>query len=450
MRGSSSLLGLLLSFSLILLSTFLVASPTATPSHHRHRHHHHNSNSKRRRKQQPPPPPPPPHKPSSWELFKSLLTCKHIEQAHVHDPTARRTRAYPAAAVVAAASSKYSYAKLASCSSLCALADVVDHAGTRVVHRSDSSPETSVSGHHEFTPLVNPAKGHSSLSSTASSAPRGLPLRRLSGCYECRLVVDPSRCPISRPSICSCPDCGEVFLRPDSLEAHQAVRHAVSELGPDDSGRNIVEIIFQSSWLKKKSPVCHVDRILKVRNTQRTISRFESYRESVKSRASRRNPRCVADGNELLRFYCTTFACSIGTRGSTSLCGAGLLCGVCSTIRNGFGHKMDDGRGLCTTASSGRAHDCMSATEEEKAASRGRRAMLVCRVIAGKVRMGGSSKVADPEDNEEQEEWGGESVGERYDSVAGMAGLYSNLDELYVFNSKAILPCFVVIYRVEE
>jgi hypothetical protein len=36
---------------------------------------------------------------------------------------------------------------------------------------------------------------------------------------------------------------------------------------------------------------------------------------------------------------------------------------------------------------------------------------------------------------------------EEYDSVAGAAGLYSNLDELYVFNPKAILPCFVVIYR---
>ena len=38
---------------------------------------------------------------------------------------------------------------------------------------------------------------------------------------------------------------------------------------------------------------------------------------------------------------------------------------------------------------------------------------------------------------------------EEYDSVAvaGAVGAYSNLDELLVFNPKAILPCFVVIYR---
>ncbi len=35
---------------------------------------------------------------------------------------------------------------------------------------------------------------------------------------------------------------------------------------------------------------------------------------------------------------------------------------------------------------------------------------------------------------------------DEYDSLAGAVGVYSNLDELYVFNAKAILPCFVVIY----
>lgn len=58
-----------------------------------------------------------------------------------------------------------------------------------------------------------------------------------------------------------------------------------------------------------------------------------------------------------------------------------------------------------------------------------RRAMLVCRVIAGRAK--------------KNMEGGGT---EEYDSVAGAVGVYSNLDELYVFNPKAILPCFVVIY----
>lgn len=80
-----------------------------------------------------------------------------------------------------------------------------------------------------------------------------------------------------------------------------------------------------------------------------------------------------------------------------------------------------------TTASSGRAHDCLGVD------AHGLRSMLVCRVIAGKVR-----RVAE---NAPPEEEG------PYDSVAGYSGLYSNLEELYVYNPRAILPCFVVIYK---
>lgn len=88
---------------------------------------------------------------------------------------------------------------------------------------------------------------------------------------------------------------------------------------------------------------------------------------------------------------------------------------------------------MLTTASSGRAHDSLRCTD-------GRRAMLVCRVIAGRVR-----RTADDAQAEED----GVSAGS-YDSVAGCAGIYSNLEELVVFNPRAILPCFVVIYKTGE
>lgn len=56
--------------------------------------------------------------------------------------------------------------------------------------------------------------------------------------------------------------------------------------------------------------------------------------------------------------------------------------------------------------------------------------MIVCRVIAGRVRCaGGEAEV-------------GEDA-EGYDSVASDA----NLEEMFVMNPRAILPCFVVIYR---
>ncbi|CAN1323043.1 hypothetical protein LINPERPRIM_LOCUS32608 [Linum perenne] len=64
--------------------------------------------------------------------------------------------------------------------------------------------------------------------------------------------------------------------------------------------------------------------------------------------------------------------------------------------------------------------------------------MLVCRVIAGRVKRG-------------SEDGGGGYGGGAYDSVAGCEGVYSNyLEELFVYNPKAILPCFVVIYKAVE
>uniref|UniRef100_A0A0D9WBI3 C2H2-type domain-containing protein n=1 Tax=Leersia perrieri TaxID=77586 RepID=A0A0D9WBI3_9ORYZ len=281
-----------------------------------------------------------------------------------------------------------------------------------------------------------------SSSSSSGGSFRGmqqLSLRRLSGCYECHMVVDPisGSSSMRGATICSCPDCGEIFVRPESLHLHQAVRHAVSELGAEDTSRNIISIIFQSSWLKKQSPVCAIERILKVHNAARTLARFEEYRDAVKAKGMARrgrHPRCTADGNELLRFHCATLSCALGLHGATHLCDGGE-CGACGVIRDGFRAPAGGGGGIRTMATSGRAHDAVVADGE-------RRAMLVCRVIAGRVRrqQHEEEEVASPAAAAEPEE-------EEYESVAGTAGLYSNLEELDVFNPRAILPCFVVIYR---
>ncbi|OVA04904.1 zinc finger protein [Macleaya cordata] len=400
-------------------------------------HHHKKTTPKRikRNKQQ--------KQPSSWDQIKSLLTCKQIEGSQVHDPSSKTNNVV-------------GYSKLgSSCSSICNFRDVV-HGNTRVVHRADNSPENSSVGQETGSLLTRKSVniGSSTRSSSSSIRPsshnngvggggsysnsssRGMQLRKLSGCYECHMIVDPSRYPITpRTTICACSECGEVFPKIESLEHHQAIRHAVSELGPEDSGRNIVEIIFKSSWLKKDSPICKIERILKVHNTQRTIQRFEDCRDAVKVRATnntRKNPRCAADGNELLRFHCTSLTCALGARGSSNLCGSVPGCGVCTIIRHGFPGKAHDCKGVRTTATSGRAHDCFGSTDGSS-----RRAMLVCRVIAGRVK-----RIADDAPTEEESVLTG-----TYDSVAGYEGLFANLEDLTVFNPRAILPCFVVIYK---
>ncbi|KAL4281828.1 hypothetical protein GQ457_03G032760 [Hibiscus cannabinus] len=393
-------------------------------------------------------------KPPSWALLKGLFFGKHQKQRRRQEEQVEKE---PLQQQQQQKQQQLEQETGKKCKKMRCSGSICSN--TKVIHRPEiASPEvhkkrasfasTDPSTRSMKAPLrelngLQVSSTNSSLFSVSPAAPAssvggsfgGMPFRRFSGCYECKMVVDPllgiSKDPSFRGTICSCPDCGEIFMKAENLELHQVVRHAVSELGPEDTSKNIVEIIFQSSWLKKQTPICQIDRILKVQNTPKTISGFEEYRDSIKSKANKlpkKHPRCIADGNELLRFHCTSFACSLGLSGSTNLCNAIPKCNVCSIIKNGFKVAQEtNGKGILTTATSGKAHDKATGINEDGDCEK--RAMLVCRVIAGKVKKNMDGNMED------------------YDSVAGDVGLYSDLDELFVLNPKAILPCFVVIYR---
>lgn len=194
-----------------------------------------------------------------------------------------------------------------------------------------------------------------------------------------------------------------------------------------------MEIICRTSWLKTENQGGRIDRILKVHNMQKTLARFEEYRDTVKIRASKlqkKHPRCIADGNELLRFHGTTVACVLGINGSTSICSSEKCC-VCRIIRNGFSEKreMNNGIGIFTASTSERAFESIVVD-----GGGDRKALIVCRVIAGRVHR--------PVENLEEM---GELNG--FDSLAGKVGLYTNVEELYLLNSRALLPCFVLICK---
>uniref|UniRef100_A0A3Q7HV13 PARP catalytic domain-containing protein n=2 Tax=Solanum lycopersicum TaxID=4081 RepID=A0A3Q7HV13_SOLLC len=157
--------------------------------------------------------------------------------------------------------------------------------------------------------------------------------------------------------------------------------------------------------------------VFKVQNLPRTVTRFEEYREVVKSRAGNGgesaaekggedHARCVADGNEVMRFYCL---------GPTNG-------GAYENGNSAWTFSSGKGAAVCTYSGSGAAH-------ENAGGGRGRRAMLVCRVIAGRVgkQLGFDSLIEG-------------RVG--YDSVSGDSG------ELLVFDSRAVLPCFLIIYKL--
>ncbi|KAG6756549.1 hypothetical protein NC652_028283 [Populus alba x Populus x berolinensis] len=236
-------------------------------------------------------------------------------------------------------------------------------------------------------------------------------------------------------STITCHKCGEQFTKWEAAENHHLSKHAVTELVEGDSSRKIVEIICRTSWLKSENHCGRIERVLKVHNMQKTLARFEEYRETVKIKASKlpkKHSRCIADGNELLRFYGTTVACSLGINGSSSLCES-EKCRVCRIIRNGFSAKKElkGGVGVFTTSTSGRAFESIEIFEDDPST---RKALIVCRVIAGRVHR--------PLEN--IQEISGQTG---FDSLAGKVGLYSNIEELYLLNPRALLPCFVVICK---
>ncbi|CAL4954167.1 unnamed protein product [Urochloa decumbens] len=253
----------------------------------------------------------------------------------------------------------------------------------------------------------------------------------------------------------SCHRCGEHFGKWEALEAHHLSKHAVTELVEGDSSRKIVEIICRTSLLKSESSCVRIERVFKVHNTQRTLSRFEEYREAVKLKASKlpkKHPRCLADGNELLRFHGATISCALGSGSGSGGSSAGSQlcasdkCAVCRIIRHGFSARKEGkaGVGVFTTSTSGRAFESIeapAASGEEgggdssaASAAAPRKALLVCRVIAGRVHK--------PLEN--LREFAGQTG---FDSLAGKVGPYANIEELYLLNPRALLPCFVVICK---
>lgn len=192
---------------------------------------------------------------------------------------------------------------------------------------------------------------------------------------------------------------------------------ALTELPEGHPSRNVVEIIFHTSWTSKAF-TGQIEMIFKVQNGSKTVKRFEEYRELVKSRSGssapnggsaceEENARCIADGNEVMRFQCL---------GPTSGGGVYDACG------NAWGLSGGKGSAICTFSGSGMAH-------ENAGGGRGRRAMLVCRVIAGRIAdQLGIDMLLD--------------VRVGYDSVNGVNG------ELLLFDSRAVLPCFLIIYKL--
>ncbi|XP_062227717.1 uncharacterized protein LOC133925998 [Phragmites australis] len=238
-----------------------------------------------------------------------------------------------------------------------------------------------------------------------------------------------------------CPHCGGRFANNDALESHHLANHAVTELVDGDSPRRVVELICKAGWPKPEGALDLIERVVKVHNVERSVARHEEFRETVMSRAAKlpkKHPRCIADGNELLRFHGTTISCSLGAGGSHSLCTSGR-CNVCRIIRHGFSatREAKDGVGVFTASTSKWALECIQETGAgggEAGTAGVKHALLVCRVIAGRI-------------HRPLENLLDVAAQPGFDSVAGKVGADSSIEELYLLNPRALLPCFVVICK---
>lgn len=169
-------------------------------------------------------------KPHSWAVVRSLFTCKHVQvarpdnQQQVILKEEKNPKGQHEGEGVVVDNNNKKCKKMKCSGSICS--------NTKVMHRPEPSPSPPKGRKNNGTSSFSSSSASASSSSLLSSSPatsssiRGMPFRKLSGCYECRMVVDP----IARgdPSLRSniCGECGHIFMKVENLELHQAVRHA--------------------------------------------------------------------------------------------------------------------------------------------------------------------------------------------------------------------------------
>ena len=203
-------------------------------------------------------------KPPSWAVVRGLLTCKHSQtqqpeeqkqqqqmkqqqQQQQNQKEKQKQKQKLKQKQEQATEETVKKSKKMKCSgSLCSNTKVMHRpeTGSPKLHKKRASMGSALTNNegsnrssmkaplHELNGVVSTSSSSLSVSSNSSvgGSFRGMPFRRFSGCYECRMVVDPvlgfTRDPSLRGSICSCPECGEIFMKAENLELHQAVRHA--------------------------------------------------------------------------------------------------------------------------------------------------------------------------------------------------------------------------------
>ena len=203
---------------------------------------------------------------------------------------------------------------------------------------------------------------------------------------------------------------------------------SVIQLEREDSSSKIIEQICEGNFTESNAIEC----VLRVQSKQESFAWYEECREMVRVKAEtleNEHPRCLVDGNELLRFHGTTLACSL----ASTLCSSDQ-CGVCQILKHGFSSNQQlfhGALGVCTSSSSAKAIHSISSSNNKSVR---RKCVMLCRVIAGRIH------------NPLQEIQ--EITHRGFDSLVKKMRDHSEIEELVVLNPRAVLPCFLVIYNL--
>ncbi|XVE61750.1 hypothetical protein DITRI_Ditri06bG0064900 [Diplodiscus trichospermus] len=225
------------------------------------------------------------------------------------------------------------------------------------------------------------------------------------------------------------------------LATSRSGRHSylVSDLVDQEPAFGVVETIVRSGWDKKIG--LKIEKILKINHNIDVLNKFEEYREIVKSKSTNvssageteRIERLAVDGNELLRFHGAIVTCCLGNDELSSICHR-ECCGICKMI----GSSLSAGEQSVALSSNSRQAHTKVVNECVGNKICARKAIVVCRVIAGRVARCRGEGLVDGDE-------GG------FDSVVSLSeDQLEGSEELIVLNARAVLPCFVIVYNVSD